>query len=87
LGELIPIEQSHSLPFHRGRLWQETVSAARILILGVVMDVVYQVIFLEMFFPGGAAIISVLLAFVPYVLLRDPIGRIARHWVAGPASA
>ena len=69
-----------------GRLWEGIVSTARILILGVVMDVVYQVVFLGEFFPGEAAVIAVLLAFVPYVLLRGPIGRIARHWVARPAS-
>ena len=69
-----------------GRLWEGIVSTARILILGVVMDVVYQLVFLSEFFPGEAAVIAVLLAFVPYVLLRGPIGRIARHWVARPAS-
>jgi hypothetical protein len=68
------------------RLWEGIVSTARILILGVVMDVVYQVFFLGEFFPAEAAIIAVLLAFVPYALLRDPIGRVACHWIARPAS-
>ena len=43
-------------------------STARILILGVVMDVVYQLAFLGEFYPTEAAIIAVLLAFVPYLL-------------------
>lgn len=60
-------------------------STAKILLLGVVMDIVYQLVFLGEFYPAEAAIIAVLLAFVPYLLLRGPIGRIARHWVAGPA--
>ncbi len=68
------------------RLWEGIVSTARILILGVVMDVVYQLVFLGEFYPAEAALIAVLLAFVPYALLRGPIGRIARHWVARPAS-
>jgi hypothetical protein len=69
------------------RLWEGIVSTARILILGVVMDVVYQLAFLGgEFFPAEAAIIAVLLAFVPYALLRDPIGRVAWHWIARPAS-
>ena len=73
-------------PGRRGsRLWEGIVSTARILLLGVVMDIVYQLVFLGEFYPAEAAIIAVLLAFVPYLLLRGPIGRIARHWVAGPA--
>ena len=68
------------------RLWEGIVSTARILILGVVMDVVYQAVFLGEFFPGEAAVIAVLLAFVPYALLRGPMGRVARHWVTRPAS-
>ena len=61
-------------------------STARILILGVAMDVVCQVVFLGEFFPAEAAVIAVLLAFVPYALLRGPMGRVARHWVTRPAS-
>jgi hypothetical protein len=69
------------------RLWEGIVSTARILILSVVMDVVYQLAFLGgEFFPAEAAIIAVLLAFLPYALLRDPIGRVAWHWMARPAS-
>jgi hypothetical protein len=68
-----------------GRLWEGMVSTSKILILGVVMDAVYQAVVLGAFFPAEAAIVSVLLAFVPYLLLRGPIGRIARHWIAPPA--
>ena len=67
------------------RLWEGIVSTARILILGVVMDIAYQLVFLDEFFPGEAAIVAVLLAFVPYLLLRGPIGRIAGRWIARPA--
>jgi hypothetical protein len=41
---------------------------------------------LKTFYPGQAAVIAVLLAFVPYLLLRGPIERIARRWIAQPAS-
>jgi hypothetical protein len=71
----------------RGRLWEGIISTARILILGVVMDTVYQWLVLKTFYPGQAAVIAVLLAFVPYLLLRGPIERIARHWIARPASS
>jgi hypothetical protein len=69
-----------------GRLWEGIISTARILILGVVMDVIYQFSVLGTLYPGQAAVISVLLAFLPYLLLRGPIERVARHWTARPAS-
>ena len=69
-----------------GRLWEGIVSTARILILGVVMDIIYQWKVLGTFYPGQSAVIAILLAFVPYLLLRGPFERIARHWVARPAS-
>jgi hypothetical protein len=68
------------------RLWEGIISTARILILGVVMDTVYQWLVLKTFYPGQAAVIAVLLAFVPYLLLRGPIERLARRWIAQPAS-
>jgi hypothetical protein len=68
-----------------GRLWEGVIATARILILGVVMDMIYQWKVLDTFYPGQAAVIAVLLAFVPYLLLRGPIRRVARYWVAGPA--
>jgi hypothetical protein len=70
-----------------GRLWEGVVSTARILILGVIMDVIYQFLVLKTFYPAESAIVAILLAFVPYLLLRGPFERLARHWVAGPASS
>jgi hypothetical protein len=58
------------------RVWEGIVSTARILILGVVMDLVFQLAFLGEFFPVEAAVIAVLLGFIPYALLRGPIRRI-----------
>ena len=65
-----------------GRLWEGIVSTARILILGVVMDLIYQWLVFKTFYPGQTAVIAILLAFVPYLLLRGPMERVARHWVA-----
>jgi hypothetical protein len=71
----------------RGSLfWDGIVSTARILILCVVMDIAYQWIFLGSFHPAEAALVAILLAFVPYVLLRGLIGRVARHWISQPSS-
>jgi len=69
-----------------GRLWEGIVSTARILILGVVMDVIYQWKVLDTFYPGQSAVIAILLAFIPYVLLRGPFERVARYWVARQAA-
>ena len=70
-----------------GRLWEGIVSTARILILGVVMDMIYQWLEFKTFYPAQSAVIAVLLAFVPYLVLRGPIERIASRWVAPPASS
>jgi hypothetical protein len=70
------------------RLWEGILSTARILILGVLMDVAYQLAFLDTFHPAESAFVAILLAFLPYLLLRGPLARIARLWMArkGPAS-
>jgi len=65
-----------------GRLREGLISTARIILLGVMMDTIYQVIVLKTFFPAEAAIIAIVLAFVPYALLRGPIERIARWWLS-----
>jgi hypothetical protein len=70
-----------------GRLWEGIVSTARILILGVVMDAIYQLLVMKTFYPAESAIIAILLAFVPYLLLRGLFARVARPWVARPASS
>lgn len=64
------------------RLWEGVVSTARILTLGVVMDVAYQLAFLDSFYPGESALIAILLAFLPYALLRGPLARAARLCIA-----
>jgi hypothetical protein len=63
-----------------GRLTEGLIATARILLLGLVMDVIYQAVVFETFHPGEAAIISILLAFVPYLLLRGPAARVAGWW-------
>lgn len=69
------------------RLWEGVISTARILILGLVMDVAYQLVFLDSFHPAEAAVIAIVLAFLPYALLRGPAARLARRWTARRSSA
>jgi hypothetical protein len=69
-----------------GRLREGLISSARIILLGLGMDAIYQFIVLKTFHPGEAAIAALLLAFVPYVLLRGPFARLA-YWWRGDAPA
>jgi hypothetical protein len=57
-------------------------ATARIILLGLVMDAIYQGIVLRRFYPGEAVIVALLFAFVPYVIMRGPAARIARRWGA-----
>ena len=57
-------------------------TTARIILLGLVMDTLYQAIVLRRYYPGEAVIVSLLFAFVPYVIMRGPALRIARRWGA-----
>ena len=50
------------------------------LLLGLAMDGIYQAIEFKTFHPAEAVIIALLLAFVPYLLLRGLFARAARWW-------
>ena len=63
------------------RLQEGMVATARIILLGLVMDLIYQFLVFDVFHPAEAAIVALLLAFVPYLLLRGPIARIACWWL------
>jgi hypothetical protein len=66
-----------------GRLHEGLISTARIILLGLCMDVIYQFIEFETFHPAEAVIIALLLALVPYLLMRGPVARIARWRLGG----
>lgn len=65
----------------RGRLDEALVATSRIVLLGLAIDTVYQYIEFETFHPAEALIIALLLAFVPYLVLRGVVTRVARRWV------
>jgi hypothetical protein len=52
-----------------------------IIFLGVIMDTAYQVMVFGRIHPLEMIVVVLALAFIPYVLLRGPFNRIARHWV------
>jgi len=74
---------AHSHADDRIVVWREGITAtARILLLGVGMDVIYQFrLFGGFKYPAEAFVIAVLLAFLPYLILRGPITRIASLWL------
>lgn len=63
-----------------------TKSVARVLILAIILDAIYQLIELHWFYPGESIIVAVLLAFIPYLFIRGPVNRIARWWASRHAS-
>lgn len=61
-----------------GRLWEGLISTARVILLGLVMDTIYQLVAFNSFYPAEAVMVAILLAFLPYLILRGPIARVAR---------
>ena len=65
-------------PDHRRDLlrqgWKDI---GKVFIAAVILDVVYQVVVLHMVYPGEAIIVAILLALVPYLLVRAPVTRLA----------
>lgn len=55
-------------------------SVARVFILAIIMDIIYQWLIHRWIYPGEMLILAVILAVVPYLLLRGPINRLARRW-------
>jgi hypothetical protein len=71
----------HDTDKRQGRLTEGVNATARILLLGVGMDAIYQYRSFNTFYPVEALIIAIALAFIPYLLLRGPATRIARWWM------
>lgn len=62
------------------RLREGLNATARIILLGLVMDLIYQVLVLGTFYPNEAVIVAVMLAFAPYLIIRGLVTRVARAW-------
>ena len=59
-------------------------SIGRVFILALVLDAIYQGYVLHYFYLGEAIIVAIVLAIVPYVVLRGIVTRLARNRL-GPA--
>jgi hypothetical protein len=68
-------------PAKRGGRMREGLQATwKIIVLALVLDTIYQLIELRTFHLGEATIVVVLVAIVPYLLIRGPAMRAARWW-------
>jgi hypothetical protein len=67
----------------RQRLKEGLRATAKIVAFGVAVDALYQFSVLNGFYPGEAIIVALFLGFVPYLLVRGPVNRIARLWTIG----
>jgi len=54
-------------------------SVGRVFILAVVLDAVYQLWQLHWFYPTEAVVVALILAIIPYLVLRGPVNRIIRR--------
>ncbi len=67
-------------PAHRRDMLQDGwKSIGRVIIIAFVMDAVYQYVALRWFYPNEAILVAVILALVPYLLIRGPVNRIASN--------
>jgi hypothetical protein len=55
----------------------------KIFVFAVILDAIYQLIVFRRIYPVETLDVGILLAIVPYALLRGPINRVARWWMAG----
>lgn len=62
---------------HRGYLLRNAwKSVGKIFIVALILDAVYQLWVLRWFYPGEALLVALILAIIPYVLLRGPVNRL-----------
>jgi hypothetical protein len=55
-------------------------AVVRVITLGVVMDVIFQLMVFHTIYPLQLVVIVLGLAFVPYLMLRGPVERIVTVW-------
>ncbi|GGC49036.1 hypothetical protein [Chelatococcus reniformis] len=70
----------------RALMMREALTAtARIILLGIVIDLAYQLLVLKRLYPAEAPIIALFLGLAPYLLIRGPATIIARRWRGDPS--
>jgi hypothetical protein len=73
-------------PAHRAAMLKDGwKSVGKVFMLAIVLDVVYQFRVLHLVYPGEAIIVAIVLAIVPYLLLRGVVDRIASRKRSSPS--
>ncbi len=67
---------------HAGRLREGMISTARVALLGLSMDAIYQFKVFDRFYPVEALMMAILLAVIPYFIFRWIVEYVARWWLA-----
>jgi hypothetical protein len=70
----------------RARLREDLTAIGKVMLIAILLDGIYQFIEFRTIYPVEALIVAILLAFIPYLLLRGPIARIVRWWFARNAA-
>jgi len=74
---------AHDPSDRRERLREGMRATFRVVVLGVAIDVLYQLKVHRSVYPGEAIGIALLLGFIPYLLIRGPVDRIVRRRPGG----
>ena len=74
---------AHDPETRLARLREGLNATAKIILLGLGIDIIYQVSELRTFYLAEAVVTAVILAFFPYLLIRGPVARIVRRFSGG----
>jgi hypothetical protein len=64
----------------KARLREGFAATGKVMIIAVVLDAIYQYLALKAFYPGEAIVVAFVLGFLPYLLIRGPVARVAGWW-------
>lgn len=64
----------------RGLVREGWKDVARLFVVAVFVDVIYEIIVFHRIYPGQPLIVAVCVALPPYLLIRGPVNRIVRLW-------
>lgn len=71
----------HDSTRRRKRLVEGVRAVARVLVLSAIIDVIYQFTELRGFRPLQTVVIALVLAFLPYAIVRGPATRVERYFI------
>lgn len=55
-------------------------SIGKVFILAIVLDVIFQILVFRWFYPAEALIVALVVAIVPYLIVRGIMNALARRW-------